>query len=121
MYIACSCILNLHAYSKKAGCVFKCPCCGGGGGFRRRAYGATAVVDVHQHGDVHDVHHPRGLWLLHVTIKKHGDIDDVHHPRGLCLLHVTIKKHGDIDDVHQHGDVDDVRYGGSIAGLPSRE
>jgi hypothetical protein len=102
----------------------------------RLAHGVTAVVDVHPHGDVDDVHHPRGLCLLHVTIKQHGDVndvhphgdvDDVHHPRGLCLLHVTIKKHGDVNDVHQHGDVDDVHhprglcYGGSIPGLPSRE
>ena len=121
MYIACLCILNLRTYSTKAGGLFKCSCCGGGGGFRRRAYGSPAVVDVH---------HPRGVCLLHVTIKKHGDIDDVHqhgdvgdvhHPRGFCLLHVTIKKHGDIDDVHQHGDVGDVHYGGSSADLPSRE
>ena len=90
MYIACLCILNLHTYSTKAGGLFKCSCCGGGRGFRRRAYGSPAVVDV-------------------------------HHPRGVCLLHVTIKKHGDIDDVHQHGDVGDVHYGGSSADLPSRE
>jgi hypothetical protein len=56
MYIACLCILNLHTYSTKAGGLFKCPCCGGGGGFRRRAYGATNVVD----GDVDDVHHHTG-------------------------------------------------------------